>query len=82
MNNSIPAHLGSPQGDMSISFQQNEASTMESNRAPGYVAWPMLNGPTYQMDDQFNGFDDIFQLMDASYQINEQMYEPGDMAQF
>ena len=82
MDNSIPAHLGSPQGDMSISFQQNEASTMESNRAPGYVGWPMLNGPTYQMGDQFNGFDDIFQLMDASYQINEQMYEPGDMTQF
>lgn len=34
------------------------------------------------MADQFNGFDDIFQLMDASYQINEQMYEPGDMAEF
>lgn len=55
---------------------------MEPNRAPGYMAWPMLNGPTYQMADQFNGFDDIFQLMDASYQINEQMYEPGDMAEF
>ncbi|KFZ15784.1 hypothetical protein V502_05417 [Pseudogymnoascus sp. VKM F-4520 (FW-2644)] len=82
MNNSIPAHLGSPRGDMSIPFQQIEASTLESNRAPGYVAWPMLNGPTYQMGDQFNGFDDIFQLMDASYQINEQMYEPGDMTQF
>lgn len=77
-SNSIPPHLGSPQGDLPITFQQNEASTMESNR----VAWPVLNGPNYQMCDQFNGFDDIFQLMDATYQINEQMYEPGDMAQF
>lgn len=76
--NSIPPHLGSPQGDLPISFQQNEASTMEPNR----VAWPMVNGPNYQMGDQFNGFDDIFQLMDATYQINEQLYEPGDISQF
>ncbi|KFZ07975.1 hypothetical protein V501_06149 [Pseudogymnoascus sp. VKM F-4519 (FW-2642)] len=81
-NNSIPPHLRSPQGGMTFSFQQNETSTMEPNRAPGGVAWPMLNGPIYQMGDQLNGFDDIFQLMDASYQISEQMYEPGDMAQF
>lgn len=67
---------------MAFSFQENETSTMEPNRAPSGVAWPMLSGPTYQMGDQFNGFDDIFQLMDASYQISEQMYEPGDMAQF
>ncbi|KFY29697.1 hypothetical protein V494_08538 [Pseudogymnoascus sp. VKM F-4513 (FW-928)] len=77
-SNSIPPHPGSPRGDVPISFQQYEASTTQPNQ----LAWSMSNGPSYEMGDQFNGFDDIFQLMDASYQINEQMYEPGNIAQF
>jgi len=34
------------------------------------------------MGEQFDGFDDIFQLMDSSYQLNEQLYEPAGEAKY
>jgi len=39
-------------------------------------------GPVGEVNTQ--GFNDIFQLMDVSYQMSEQMYEPGitDMSRF
>lgn len=41
-----------------------------------------MNGSGYPIGDQFDGFDHLFQLMDVSYQLSEQMYEPADMARY
>ncbi|KAH8586033.1 fungal-specific transcription factor domain-containing protein [Bisporella sp. PMI_857] len=39
--------------------------------------WSALNGAQYPLGEHFDGFDDIFQLMDVSYQLNEQ-YDPSN----
>ncbi|CZR56501.1 uncharacterized protein PAC_06389 [Phialocephala subalpina] len=33
--------------------------------------WPAMNGQFYPMEDQFNDFGDIFQLMDVPYHLSE-----------
>jgi hypothetical protein len=41
------------------------------NAAPFNYSWPGLEGGLFEMDDQFNGFDDIFQLIDVPFHLNE-----------
>lgn len=55
---------------------------MQRSATPDYNLWTGMNGSGYPIGDQFDGFDDLFQLMDVSYQLSEQMYEPADMARY
>jgi hypothetical protein len=45
------------------------------NSATFTSTWPSLNGESYEMDEQFNGFDDIFQLIDAPFNLSDHGYE-------
>jgi hypothetical protein len=41
------------------------------NAATFNYSWPGLDGGLLEIDDQFNGFDDIFQLIDVPFHLNE-----------
>jgi hypothetical protein len=41
------------------------------NNASFSQPWPGIDGGVLEMDDQFNGFDDIFQLIDVPFHLNE-----------
>lgn len=45
------------------------------NSATFTSAWPSLSGESYEMDEQFNGFDDIFQLIDVPFHLSDHGYE-------
>jgi hypothetical protein len=87
----ISGPLGTPssQGNPSTSIRTHQLSSFQPN-GPAYSdIWPggMNNSSFYlmenqlagSMDNQLVGFDDIFQLMDASYHLSEQMSEAPDM---
>lgn len=71
MNNNSRPLTSNPQGSQSTFFPQQEATFWHDD-------WCNTNfGPVSGMVrpiDQFDGVGDIFQLMDASYQLSEQMF--------
>lgn len=68
----------SPAQQMSLDPSANKLSNSETHLAsPSYNSatfshtWPGLDMGAFEMDDQFNGFDDIFQLIDVPFHLNE-----------
>ena len=57
------------------SISQAPASTFQEDQFADPALLSMMNG-MYDIGEQFDGVGDIFQLMDASYQLGEQMFEP------
>jgi hypothetical protein len=45
------------------------------NPATFTSAWPSLDGESYEMNEQFNGFDDIFQLIDVPFHLSDHGYQ-------
>ena len=83
----ISAPLGTPSS--SIQTQAAQLSSFQSN-GPAHSdisSGGVNNNSFYTMENQFSGsidnelvrFDDIFQLMDASYNLSEHMYSAPDI---
>lgn len=58
------------------SISHAPASTFQEDQFADPTLLGMMNG-MYDIGEQFDGVGDIFQLMDASYQLGEQMFEPS-----
>ncbi|PVH81905.1 hypothetical protein DL98DRAFT_586916 [Cadophora sp. DSE1049] len=67
---------GAQRSAPATSMSQAAASTFQPDQFADSTLFGMVNG-MYDMGDQFDGVGDIFQLMDASYQLGEQMFEPN-----
>lgn len=53
------------------SIARTRLTSPSQNNVPFNQSWPGLDGGLFEMDDQFNGFDDIFQLIDVPFHLNE-----------
>jgi hypothetical protein len=53
------------------SIARTRLTSPSQNNASFNQSWPGLDGGLFEMDDQFNGFDDIFQLIDVPFHLNE-----------
>jgi len=57
--------------DHRASSSRIRAATPSQNAVAFNYAWPEIDGGSLEIDDQFNGFDDIFQLIDVPFHLNE-----------
>lgn len=65
------------QTNTAASFQTTQPPYVQQEFPSDFTLTPGINGLFDTMGDQFDGVGDIFQLMDASYQLGEQMFEPA-----
>jgi hypothetical protein len=86
---SPPLETPSSQGNPSSSIRKYQLSSFQPN-GPAYSDiwsggmnsssfYPVENQLAGSMDNQLVGFDDIYQLMDASYHLSEHMHRAPDM---
>ncbi|KAK0112092.1 hypothetical protein ONS96_001351 [Cadophora gregata f. sp. sojae] len=80
MSSQQSSQIGGNQGDRSIprpftSMSRPAASTLPPDQFTDATLFGM-NG-MFDMGNHFDGVENIFQLMDASYQLGEQMVEPN-----
>lgn len=53
------------------SNSRTHPASPSQNALPFNYAWPGIDGGLLEVDNQFNGFDDIFQLIDVPFHLNE-----------
>lgn len=60
-------------GDLSLQQNTEKSAYSMSSATQNDQIWPTISGGLDGLEDTFNGFDDIFQLMDVSYLLNDQI---------
>ena len=53
------------------SFARTSLTSSLQNNASFSQSWPGIDGGLLEIDDEFNGLDDIFQLIDVPFHLNE-----------
>lgn len=81
MSSQQSSRVGGPHNDRgpATSMSQSQSQPVATVYQPDQFPDPTLLGMNgmFDLGEQFDGVGDIFQLMDASYQLGEQMFEPS-----